>query len=189
MPMAHAAPVDVSSVLGGKQSVGTRVTVRGQVRSHVELPLLLADALEALQKQGQPRGQWEIVPHQSPTPQKDWSERWPDPASQDVLRSLDRLRNASVPLANVTTIRATPEGDPARRVRGRRPAVDDRRSELRPCAHRLLHLDERRAEPERDRVLPDDLHDIRHLVLGRQAADVEKRRGHRATPLGKRHSA
>ena len=33
MPMAHAAPVDVSSVLGGKQSVGSRVTVRGWVRT------------------------------------------------------------------------------------------------------------------------------------------------------------
>src|SRR5687767_14702515 len=33
MPMAHAAFVDVSSILLGKQPVGTRVTVRGWVRT------------------------------------------------------------------------------------------------------------------------------------------------------------
>jgi asparaginyl-tRNA synthetase len=33
MPMAHAASVDVSSILNGKQPVGSRVTVRGWVRT------------------------------------------------------------------------------------------------------------------------------------------------------------
>lgn len=83
-----------------------RVSLRGHLRSHVELPGLLEDALNAAKRQIQPRGQWEIHHQMSPTLQRDWTEVWPDPASQDSLQVLEKLRQSSLPLANVATIRA-----------------------------------------------------------------------------------
>jgi len=82
-----------------------RITLGGQIRSHVELPLMLQDALEsATHAQPQARGQYQIHQQVSPTSQKDWAERWPDPASQNTLRALEKLRSVSNPLANSCTI-------------------------------------------------------------------------------------
>jgi hypothetical protein len=91
-----------------------RHLIQGQLRSHVELSLLLEDAFQSVQGTSQPRGHWAIHSHSSPTPQRDWVEKWPDPTSQSMVRSLDELRTASLPLANFTTIRLTPDGDPSR---------------------------------------------------------------------------
>jgi hypothetical protein len=95
-----------------------RVTLEGQIRSHVEVPLVLGDALQATAARGTPRpaprGNWQLHVQQSPTPQKEWAERWPDPAEPDALRSLEELRASSLPLAAVTTVRPTPQGDPER---------------------------------------------------------------------------
>ncbi|MGZ3688443.1 MAG: hypothetical protein ACXVBW_09095, partial [Bdellovibrionota bacterium] len=91
-----------------------KVSVKGQIRSHVELPLMLEDALMALQNPPSPRGHWEVRPHKSPTTQKDWAERWPDPACKNADRLLDRLRAVSLPLANFGNVKNTPAGDPAR---------------------------------------------------------------------------
>lgn len=94
----------------------TRLIVQGQVRSHVEVPLILSDALmAALNGVGGSsiaRANWQVHVQVSPTTQKDWSEHWPDPASNDTLRALEELRLHSAPLASVTTIRHTPQGDP-----------------------------------------------------------------------------
>jgi hypothetical protein len=87
-----------------------RATLSGQIRSHIEVPVVLEDALQSLARPTQPRGPWQIHVQTSPTPQKDWADRWPDLASQNVIRGLERLRNASVPLANVSTVRVAPEG-------------------------------------------------------------------------------
>jgi hypothetical protein len=93
-----------------------RISLHGQVRSHIELPSMLEDALLSAVRPATeplpPRGHWQIHCNVSPTPQKDWSERWPEPASQNVIRSLERLRVASLPLASATTIRHTPDGGP-----------------------------------------------------------------------------
>ena len=88
-----------------------RVTLQGQIRSHVEVPLILSDALQALVKQVQPHGHWQIVTHQSPTTQKEWTDRWPDPTTQEAVQALESLRTASAPLGSLMTVRATPEGD------------------------------------------------------------------------------
>lgn len=92
----------------------TRIRVRGQIRSHIEYPLFLGDVLQAWRRKPSTRGQWQIHAQVSPTAQKDWAERWPDPAAHDALRALEELRLASLPLASVTTVRTTPQGDPKR---------------------------------------------------------------------------
>lgn len=89
----------------------TRHSIHGQMRSHVELTLVLEDSLQADSKHSEPRGHWTVISHASPTSQRDWMEKWPDPTSQSIIRQLDQLRSASLPLANFTTIRHTPEGD------------------------------------------------------------------------------
>ena len=100
-----------------------RISLQGQIRSHVEIPLVLEDALQSIkltrdqefeQNAPHPRGQWKVHIHRSPTPQREWTEHWPDPTSQSLIRSLDQLRALSLPLASATTIRHTPEGDPSR---------------------------------------------------------------------------
>lgn len=109
----------------------TRVVVAGQLRSHVEVPTLLAEALQA----GAPAnagalstdrpitlGSGRIHAQKSPSPQRDWMERWPDPTCQQLLKTLDRLRDYSLPLAAAMTVRPTPEGDPERDHRWKLPA-------------------------------------------------------------------
>lgn len=89
-----------------------RIALQGQIRSHVEVPLMLRDALAALHRGTTPHGHWQIHVHASPTPQKEWMERWPDPAGRDQLRLMERIRAGSLPLASAATIKLTPEGDP-----------------------------------------------------------------------------
>jgi hypothetical protein len=91
-----------------------RHAISGQLRSHVELPLLLEDAFQAAHQEVKPRGNWSILSHPSPTPQQEWVEKWPDPTSQTTLKQMDQLRAHSLPLASFATIRPTPEGDPGR---------------------------------------------------------------------------
>lgn len=91
-----------------------RHSISGQLRSHVELPLLLEDAFLAAFQTVQPRGNWSILSHPSPTSQREWVDKWPDPTSQTTLRQIDQLRSNSLPLASFTTIRPTPEGDNGR---------------------------------------------------------------------------
>jgi hypothetical protein len=87
-----------------------RVNLTGQIRSHIEIPLMLEDSLVALERQPQARGQWQIHVQTSPTCQKDWADRWPDPECQNTLRSLEKLRTVSDALANVCTVRPIPAG-------------------------------------------------------------------------------
>jgi hypothetical protein len=91
-----------------------RLSVQGQIRSHVELPILLEDALQGAIRPGGARGQWQVHAQQSPSTQKEWADRWPDPTCQNTVRFVERLREISLPLASATTIRQTPEGDPNR---------------------------------------------------------------------------
>jgi hypothetical protein len=91
-----------------------RFTVQGQIRSHVELPLLLEDSLQSAVRATSPRGQWHLHAQQSPSTQKEWADRWPDPTCQNTVRFVERLREVSLPLASATTIRQTPDGDPNR---------------------------------------------------------------------------
>lgn len=105
-----------------------RITLHGNLRSHIELPLVFEDAFRNALQESQadssvapissaiprdPRPNWRAHAQRSPAPQRDWAERWPDPTSQETLRSLELLREASIPLASATTIRPTPEADPA----------------------------------------------------------------------------
>jgi hypothetical protein len=91
-----------------------RVSLQGQIRSHVEIPLVLQDALGSLHRQINPHGHWQVHVHKSPSLQKEWTERWPDPASQNQIRLLENVRHLSLPLASATMVKLTPEGDPAK---------------------------------------------------------------------------
>jgi hypothetical protein len=55
-----------------------KLTVQGQLRSHVELPLALRGALLSKARPQAPHAHWQIHAHVSPSRQKDWLERWPD---------------------------------------------------------------------------------------------------------------
>ncbi len=87
-----------------------RVTVQGQIRSHIELPLFLSEVLQSPTREGAraSRAHWQIHAHLSPTSQKDWAERWPDPTAHETLEALEGLRQTSAPLASLSTIRPTP---------------------------------------------------------------------------------
>ncbi|MCM2279525.1 MAG: hypothetical protein NDJ89_15725 [Oligoflexia bacterium] len=90
-----------------------RITLHGQIRSHVEVPIIFQDMLAAASRPApvEPRGSWTLHVQKSPTPQREWAERWPDPACMATIRNLERLRDVSIPLASATTIRHTPEGE------------------------------------------------------------------------------
>jgi hypothetical protein len=94
-----------------------RIGLQGQIRSHVEVPLMLQDALSALARPNSPpqaHGHWQVHVHISPTPQKEWMERWPDPAGSDQVQLMERIRASALPLASATTVKLTPEGDAAK---------------------------------------------------------------------------
>jgi hypothetical protein len=88
-----------------------RVLLQGQIRSHVEIPLVLQDALSSIHRTVQPHGHWQVHVQKSPTVQKDWMERWPDPTCQNQVRLIETIRQASLPLASSTMVKLTPEGD------------------------------------------------------------------------------
>jgi hypothetical protein len=89
-----------------------RHSIHGQMRSHVEFSLLLEDAFQASSKGLETRGQWTVISHASPTSQREWMEKWPDPTSLNTVRQLDQLRCIGMPLANFTTVRQSPEEIP-----------------------------------------------------------------------------
>lgn len=80
--------------------------VSGQIRSHVEVPLILEDALRHYYDNQKVRGQWKIHEFQSPTAQVEWMERWPDPTEQTALEKMNRLRELSTPLGQLAIVRA-----------------------------------------------------------------------------------
>ena len=80
----------------------TRVSVTGQIRSHVELERFARDILER-QTQIQ-RDAWQIRVYQSPQSQKEWSERWPEVSSNETLSVVDQVQVGSLPLATIATI-------------------------------------------------------------------------------------
>ncbi len=83
----------------------TRITTSGQIRSHIEVPLFLSEALLAYHQLPQNRDHWQIHSQVSPTTQKDWSELWPDPAQNETILALEEFKRNSMPLASFTTVR------------------------------------------------------------------------------------
>lgn len=86
-----------------------KLSVHGQLRSHIEVNLILEDSFQASQKTIQPRGQWTFHHFKSPLSQRDWIERWPEPISQSVVQELERLKSNSLPLAHIATVRPNQE--------------------------------------------------------------------------------
>ncbi|MEK6578677.1 MAG: hypothetical protein AABZ55_05570 [Bdellovibrionota bacterium] len=91
-----------------------RISLRGQIRSHIEIPLVLEDALSAYHQPGSNRGHWEVNLSKSPTTQKEWADRWPEPTCQATLRTLSEIKAVSLTLGSHATVKATPPGNPNR---------------------------------------------------------------------------
>ena len=92
-----------------------RARIRGLVRSHIELPMMLEESLSVLHKnEAHPRipatgAHWQLEAQRSPSPQRDWVERWPDPTCKEDIRILEKLRAGSLPLASAVMVKPTPQ--------------------------------------------------------------------------------
>lgn len=90
------------------EHVPCRYSIQGQLKSHIELPLLLQDLLLFHIQPLEPRGAWTIHPLPSGVPQKQWVEKWPERTSFKAVQQLDWLLQHSSPLAQHATIQPTP---------------------------------------------------------------------------------
>ena len=100
-----------------------RITVQGKIASQEEfsrlLPQLFEEAIraavarmnganpDAIQR---PLGAlanppWTIHVQISPSTQKEWAEHWPEPTGADQLMEISRIRQISLPLATISTVR------------------------------------------------------------------------------------
>ncbi|MGE4106166.1 MAG: hypothetical protein AB7F66_03060 [Bacteriovoracia bacterium] len=91
------------------------VRLQGQIRSHVEVPLFLQDAIqEALAAspgaETEGRGHWQVQVRVSNTTQQEWAERWPEKTSEEIYRKFDQLKENSTPLGQIAGIRLNRRG-------------------------------------------------------------------------------
>jgi len=87
-----------------------RISVQGSASSRGEISNLLEDVFtlsmgRALSTALAPRS-WQFHTQVSPSTQKEWSENWPEPTSPEQLLEIARLRSVSLPLAQISTVRA-----------------------------------------------------------------------------------
>ncbi len=83
-----------------------RVHAEGSIKSHIELPLFIEDTMLSLGGHHSPqRSHWKFHIQQSPTPQKEWMSRWPDPSNLSSLSQIDAIQDQSAPLATIGTVR------------------------------------------------------------------------------------
>ena len=106
------------------------IQVQGSVRSHVEVPIFLEDFFNTLQRVSPPRGQWKVHRHESPSPQREWWERWPDSQQLQKLQFFERLRERSTPLGQLATIRAVANAGNSPHANETNPSFSDWRAEL-----------------------------------------------------------
>lgn len=88
----------------------TRWLGQGAIKSHVEIPLFLADVFAAVNSGANSgslpnRTNWKLSAQVSPFPQKEWMTRWPDPSCAESLSNLEALSRGTTPLATLATIR------------------------------------------------------------------------------------
>lgn len=82
-----------------------RIIVRGQIRSHIEVPVLLESSFQTLHsKLSTSQYHWQIHRQESPTLQRDWLQKWPEPTEHTTLNIVENLRTHSDPLASIATI-------------------------------------------------------------------------------------
>ncbi len=87
-----------------------RIVVQGQIKSHIEIPAILENAIASFTKKlSDTNGHWKIHLQQNPVPQKEWAAHWPDSAGDEDLRELDLLKNHSAPLGSIATVRPRSE--------------------------------------------------------------------------------
>lgn len=90
------------------------IKLRGQIRSHIEVPHFLTEAFqshfhpEQVSSRQSSRGKWKAVAHESPLCQQEWMENWPTPACEKTLKIIETLREDSTPLGQLATIRPIP---------------------------------------------------------------------------------
>ncbi len=99
-----------------------RISAQGEIRSYIQLEQVFREVLKAARGSGDAtpsRAGLSIQRRESPTPQREWAERWPDPACQSTLQTVERIRAMSSALASIGTVRRTPDEDPERQGRWR----------------------------------------------------------------------
>ena len=89
-----------------------RVSLSGQLRSHVEIPAFLAEAFDFGKSQTGVRGHWQLHAAQSVLPQKEWAARWPVLMERETIARIEDLKSGSVPLASIATVRPPSAGMP-----------------------------------------------------------------------------
>jgi hypothetical protein len=83
------------------------IQVGGQVKSHIELPSILA---ESVRKQAGHRSHWQLSMMQSPSPQQEWATHWPETLAPASAKLLETLRSRSDILGNLASIAALRPG-------------------------------------------------------------------------------
>lgn len=81
------------------------IRLDGQIRSHIEVPLFQNDIWSSYHENPASRGSWEVLKHVHPTPQQEWPEHWPESGTSDAILKMERLRERSVPLGQLATVR------------------------------------------------------------------------------------
>lgn len=102
------------------------VCAQGLIRSHVEVPVLLEEALNArstAEDLPTARGQWKIRSQISAHPQSEWEDHWPDSASSDTWAKLEALSKNASPLGQFGLIRSLSSHDSATISAARAPVV------------------------------------------------------------------
>jgi len=86
------------------------IKIKGKLKSHIEVPILLGDALDSYREQKTARENWKITRRISPTPQSEWSEAWPDSSTAKLMESMDSLAKRSSRLGQIATIKSVKSG-------------------------------------------------------------------------------
>jgi hypothetical protein len=100
-----------------------RLSVQGKIPSASELSKVLPEILDSALRTAMsrlngtqieaPRSSapgttpvWQVHAQLSPSTQKEWAEHWPEPTGPDQLQEIARLRQTSLPLAAICTVRS-----------------------------------------------------------------------------------
>ncbi len=102
----------------------TRLWVRGQLRSQIEIPMVLEEALQQGLLGGEsqeatkaaPQRGWQILGQRHPLSQREWVDQWPEASATEELAEIQALRRQSRPLASVVTIRGAEAASSAARA-------------------------------------------------------------------------
>ncbi len=86
-----------------------RVKATGWIRSHIEVPRFIDEALRSAYSDPPTGTNWKIFRNQSPNTQQEWLEHWPGQEDGAQLTALEDFRKRTVPLGQLATVRQIQE--------------------------------------------------------------------------------